>query len=44
MRPRWATDFSSDASLENKVLIIPFLCGKTRFETQAQFVPLIKNV
>ena len=38
------TKFSSDASLENEVLIVPLLCDKTRFETQREYVPFIRNV
>jgi predicted nucleotidyltransferase len=38
------TEFSSDASLENEVLIVPFLCSKERFDTQAEYVPFIQNV
>jgi predicted nucleotidyltransferase len=38
------TEFSSDASLENEVLVVPFLCSKVRFEAQAEFVPFIQNV
>jgi predicted nucleotidyltransferase len=38
------TEFSSDASLENEVLIVPFLCSKVRFEAQAKFVPFLQNV
>jgi predicted nucleotidyltransferase len=38
------TEFSSDASLENEVLIVPFLCSKKRFDTQAEYVPFIQKV
>jgi predicted nucleotidyltransferase len=38
------TEFSSEASLENEVLIVPFLCSRERFDTQAGYVPFIQNV
>ncbi|MCL2010746.1 MAG: nucleotidyltransferase domain-containing protein [Synergistaceae bacterium] len=38
------TEFSSDASLENEVLIVPLLCDKARFEAQIGYVPFMRNV
>ena len=38
------TEFSSNASLENEVLIVPLLCDKTRFELQMEYVPFFQNV
>ena len=38
------TEFSSNASLENEVLIVPLLCDKTRFEAQVEYVPFFQNV
>ena len=38
------TEFSSDASLENEVLIVPLLCDKTRFEAQMEYISFIQNV
>ena len=38
------TEFSSDASIESAVLIVPFLCSRERFDTQAEYVPFIQTV
>ena len=38
------TEFSSEASLENEVLIVPLLCDKTRFESQIKYVPFVQSV
>ena len=38
------TEFSSDASLENEVLIVPLLCDKARFEAQMKYMPFIQSV
>ena len=38
------TEFSSDASLENEVLIVPLLCDKARFESQMKYVPFIQSI
>ena len=38
------TEFSSDASLENEVLVVPLLCDKKRFEAQMKYVPFIQNI
>ena len=38
------TEFSSDASLENEVLIVPFLYSKERFDEQRECVPFIQNL
>ena len=38
------TDFSSDASLENEVLIVPLLCDKASFEARMEYVPFFRNV
>ena len=38
------TEFSSDASLKNEVLIVPLLCDKTRFEAQIEYTPFLRNV
>ena len=38
------TEFSSNTSLENEVLIVPVLRDKARFETQMEYVPFIQNV
>ena len=38
------TEFSSNASLENEVLIVPLLRDKARFEAQIEYVPFIQNV
>jgi len=38
------TEFSSNASLENEVLVVPLLCDKARFEAQKKYVPFIRNV
>jgi hypothetical protein len=31
-------------SLSTGALSVPFLCGKKRFEAQAEYVPFIRNV
>ena len=38
------TEFSSNASLENEVLIVPVLRDKARYEAQMVYTPFIRNV
>ena len=38
------TEFSSDASMKNEVLIVPLLCDKARFEAQLKYAPFVQNV
>jgi predicted nucleotidyltransferase len=38
------TEFSSDMSVENEVLVVPFLCGKAKFDAQTESAPFYRNV